>query len=116
MGEQIKVHVLRSVPVSDDGITARHIVAGTEDEVPAGLYIGLLREGYVRAPDGAHAIRAAEPEAPVAPPPKPSADDDLEVKHVGRGKWFIVRGEERVQGPFDGRDEAEAALKTGAVA
>lgn len=116
MGEQIKVHVLRSVPVSEDGITARHIVAGTEDEVPAGLYLGLRREGYVRGLDGDASGRADKLSPPETQALPTAAGSELEVRHVGRGKWFIVRGEDRVQGPFDGRDEAEAALKTGAAA
>lgn len=98
MGEQVKVRVLRSVPVSDDGIHARQILAGTEDHVPSGLYIGLFRERYVDPLDAPVALPAVEPAEP------------LEVKHVGRGKWYVVRGEERVKGPFADKDDAEAAL------
>lgn len=104
MAEQIRVRVLRSVPVSDDGIRARQIVAGTEDEIPAGLYIGLFRERYVDPLEATEVVAA-----PVAEPDlEPS--EGLEVKHVGRGKWYVVRGDDRVKGPFDDKDDAEVAL------
>lgn len=35
----------------------------------------------------------------------------LEPKHVGRGVWWLVRGDERVKGPFDSKDDAVAALE-----
>lgn len=104
MAEQVRVRVLRSVPVSEDGIRARQIVAGTDDVVPAGLYIGLFRERYVDPLEATEAVAV-----PVAEPTlEPS--EQLEVKHVGRGKWYVVRGEDRVKGPFDDKDDAEAAL------
>ncbi|MCS0501616.1 hypothetical protein [Ancylobacter mangrovi] len=50
MAEQVKVRVLRTVPVSDDGIRSRQLVKGTVDVVPAGLFDGLKAEGYVDEP------------------------------------------------------------------
>jgi hypothetical protein len=44
-----EVTVLRTVPVSDDGITTRTIVAGTDDKVASDLFPGLEAEGYVTA-------------------------------------------------------------------
>lgn len=52
MAEQVKVWVLRNVPVSDDGIHSRPLVRDTEDTVPAELLEGLKHEGYVRLADG----------------------------------------------------------------
>lgn len=49
--------------------------------------------------DGNSAGPAAAPEAP------------LELKHVGRGVWWLVRGEARVKGPFDSKEDAVAALE-----
>ncbi|WP_029002729.1 hypothetical protein [Azorhizobium doebereinerae] len=43
----------------------------------------------------------AEPGAPEG--------DDLVVKHAGGGRWWLVRGEDRVKGPFASKAEAEAA-------
>lgn len=114
MGEQVKVRVLRSVPVSDDGITSRQIVAGTDDEVPTGLYIGLFRERYVDPLDGSEVVAAPADEpvtdAPVVEPVVAAPAEGLEVRHAGRGKWYVVRGDDRVAGPFDGKEAAEAAL------
>lgn len=42
-----EVEVLRSFPVSDDGITIRQMVAGDRGLVPADLVPGLVAEGYV---------------------------------------------------------------------
>lgn len=47
MKPSIEVTVLRSVPVSEDGVTTREIVKGTTDTVPADLFPGLEAEGYV---------------------------------------------------------------------
>lgn len=52
MAEQVKVSVLRNVPVSDDGIRSRMLVRDTDDTVPADLFEGLRNEGYVRRADG----------------------------------------------------------------
>lgn len=49
--------------------------------------------------DGNSASPASAPEPP------------LEPKHVGRGTWWLVRGEARVKGPFDSKEDAVAALE-----
>lgn len=58
MKQQIAVLVLRTVPVSDDGIRTREIVAGTHDFIPEDTAPGLIKEGYVEIVD-----------EPIAPPP-----------------------------------------------
>lgn len=47
MKPMTEVTVLRTVPVSDDGITIRTIVAGTNDVVASDLVPGLKAEGYI---------------------------------------------------------------------
>ncbi len=47
MKPMTKVMVLRTVPVSDDGVTTRTIVAGTTDVVASDLFPGLKAEAYV---------------------------------------------------------------------
>jgi len=47
MVDLVKVKILRTVPVSEDGITTRQVIAGTEDTVPADALAGLKAEGYV---------------------------------------------------------------------
>jgi hypothetical protein len=49
MKPMTEVAVLRTVPVSDDGITIRMIKAGTQDRVASDLFPGLEAEGYVTA-------------------------------------------------------------------
>jgi hypothetical protein len=55
MKPMTEVTVLRTVPVSDDGITLREIVKGTTDQVLSELFDGLKAEGYVVAVDDAPA-------------------------------------------------------------
>jgi len=95
MSEQVHVRVLRSVPVSDDGIHSRDIIAGTDDTVPAGLLDGLAAEGYVEK---------------VAPPSASDRDPErtpLEARQASRGKWYLHRGDELIEGPFSSRAAAE---------
>ena len=47
MKPMTEVMVLRTVPVSENGITLRVIVKGTVDQVPNELFEGLKAEGYV---------------------------------------------------------------------
>lgn len=64
MTEMKEVHVLCSVPLSDDGIQLRKLVKGTTDEVPAHLFAGLRAAGFVCEPDKAPTLSVtAEPEA-----------------------------------------------------
>jgi len=49
MKPMTEVTVLRTVPVSDDGITTRTIVAGTTDVVASDIFPGLEAEAYVAA-------------------------------------------------------------------
>lgn len=47
--DMVKVTVLRSVPVSDDGIRLRDLVKGTDDVVRSDQFEGLRAEGYLVA-------------------------------------------------------------------
>lgn len=60
----VTVSVLRSVKVSDDGITNRWIIAGTDDAVPADAVDGLEAEGYVSR--GKEKVPMASSEPPSA--------------------------------------------------
>lgn len=52
---------------------------------------------------------ASEP--PLAPPQPPAATaEDLEVKHVGRGKYAVYRGDDRLTDDPLTKEEAEAEL------
>lgn len=61
MKPMTEVAVLRTVPVSDDGITLRTIVAGTDDRVASDLFPGLEAEGYVAALGATAPAKAAAP-------------------------------------------------------
>lgn len=97
MSEQVHVRVLRSVPVSDDGVHSRDIIAGTDDTVPAELLDGLVAEEYVEE---------AAPPSVSAPAPDPDRTP-LEARQASRGKWYLHRGDERIEGPFSSRAAAE---------
>lgn len=47
--DMVKVTVLRSVPVSDDGIRLRELLKGTDDVVRSDQFEGLRAEGYLVA-------------------------------------------------------------------
>lgn len=65
MKPMTEVTVLRTVPVSDDGITTRTIVAGTSDVVASDLFPGLKAEGYVT--DAEPPADAEENKGPIIP-------------------------------------------------
>ncbi|MDI4664539.1 hypothetical protein K9U40_09400 [Xanthobacter autotrophicus] len=68
MTEMKEVHVLCSVPLSDDGIQLRKLVKGTSDEVPAHLFAGLKAAGFVCEPDHAPTFSGAAGPEPAAKP------------------------------------------------
>lgn len=43
-----------------------------------------------------------------APDPHTPAEE-IQAKHVGRGKWCLVQGQTRISGPFMSKEAAEAA-------
>lgn len=81
MKQMTAVLVLRTVPVSDDGITTRDIVKGTVDHVLSELFDGLKAEGYVTE---------AEPPFPADGEPLIPADwRDLHfMKQISLAKQF----------------------------
>ena len=58
---QVEVEVLKSVKVSDDGITSRWIIAGKTDTIPDAALAGLEAEGYVALPGSGVERTAATP-------------------------------------------------------
>lgn len=103
----VTVSVLRSVKVSDDGITNRWIIAGTDDAVPADAVDGLEAEGYVSR--GKEKVPMAS--SKLAPPPaeevKPAA---LSVGKDKFGRWAVYRDGVRIT-KSGSEDAARAALQ-----
>lgn len=87
--------------LSRDGIRIERVKAGSVEEIPDALFSGLEAAGYVSGHNQA-APAAAQESAE-------EGDLDLVVKHAGGGRWWLVRGDERVKGPFPSKAEAEAA-------
>lgn len=67
MKPMTEVSVLRTVAVSDDGITLRTIVKGTTDKVPSELFDALQAEGYVADVGDAPATPLGADGKPVLP-------------------------------------------------
>ncbi|MBS9476233.1 hypothetical protein [Ancylobacter radicis] len=70
--DMVKVTVLRSVPVSDDGIRLRDLVEGTDDVVRSDQFEDLRAEGYLvaageDAPTPQLVTIPSDPQAMVAP-------------------------------------------------
>lgn len=153
--------VLKPFPWSADGIKVEHLSAKDERDFQSGVYIGLLRAGYISAPVDQAGYGAAEHQAQDGAPENGSAagapetkegegavalpgseqtgadgstgqgDGDaggsegqtgsgaaetgdlggeITIKHVGRGKYALFRGEERLtEEPLE-KDEAETEL------
>lgn len=74
--------------------------SGTEGEA------GALQEGNGE-PSSDQSANSESTSSVTAATPEPP----LEPKHVGRGTWWLVRGEARVKGPFDSKEDAVAALE-----
>lgn len=113
MADQIQVHVLRTVLVSDDGIRTREIIAGTDDTVPAGTFDGLEAEGYVTA------ANVATPPTPPAVADQPAVNwDDLQAMKVAElvalaGERMIVLGEARKKSEIIEAIVSAAATRAG---
>lgn len=67
---------------------------------------GALQEGN-GAPSSDQSTNSESTSSGTVATPEPP----LEPKHVGRGTWWLVRGEARVKGPFDSKEDAVAALE-----
>lgn len=83
----------------------RHI-AVVEDEDHIGRFLS-ISEGYrIAKKVGAGEILAKS----IVKPKEPGSVGDLTIKHIGRGKFAIMRGDDRVS-EHDSKDEANAALE-----
>lgn len=95
----VKGVVLKPFGFSVDGINIRHYEPGDKVEIFDAIAKGLLAEGFMRLAD--------EPAASVQ---TKVGEGELSVRHIGRGKYGVFRGEQRLtDNPLD-KDEAEAAL------
>ncbi len=93
--------VRMSFPLSRDGIKVELVKVGAVEEIPDALFPGLEAAGFVTSSD--HDALSPDTER------EPAAAEDLRVKHAGGGRWWLVRGDDRIRGPFGSKAEAEAA-------
>jgi hypothetical protein len=132
----MKATIKKDFDYSADGIEIVRLIAGETYMIRPDLFPGLLAAGFianegerpapakkpVRAAPEAPVVAAGEPElpAPVIPNADPldalealEAGDSAEkpvVRHIGRGKYAIFNGDERLTADALTKDEAEAAL------
>lgn len=124
----MKATIKRDFDYSPDGIRLVRLLAGETHDIRADLFDGLLAAGYIAAGEAPVRAKAArETPAPVAdkpsgPDPITSPSDPLDaldaleqgeeaaVRHIGRGKYAIFRGDERLTDDAMTKPEAEAAL------
>lgn len=85
--------------MSDSSVEVTRRFFGVED---GKVYPRMIEVGETVTSELATAAIAGGHAAEQGPP-------ELAAKHVGNGKWFLVRGAERVLGPFDSKEAAEAA-------
>lgn len=116
MKKQIAVRVLRTVPVSDDGIRTREIVAGTNDFIPEDTAPGLVKEGYVEVDDAPPAPTPStpitEPTAPLAPP-APTVD----LSAMTKAELLAFAGEKEIDiSAAKNKAEAVALIEAGLAA
>lgn len=106
--------IKKPFPYAHDGIHVEELAAGSRREIADGVFDGLEAAGYVEAPK-------PEAIAPIAPPAEEetSASEEetsspesaeLSVRHIGRGKYGVFRGDERLTFDAMTKDEADAAL------
>lgn len=108
----MRATVMQPFPLSRDGINIERLEEGAVEDIPDALFSGLNAAGFVAeaplTPDQVrdHVRLSALPGDDVAPPVQ---HEDLIAKHVGRGVWWLFSGPERMRGPFDSKEAAEAA-------
>jgi hypothetical protein len=113
------VKVLKPFPCARDplGLTTALLNAGEIHEVRDDLVSGLRKAGFVGDVPEA---RSGEPPAPPAAEEGVSAgqemtedappNGELALRHIGRGKFAVYRGDERLTPEPLSKDEAGAAL------
>lgn len=131
----MKATVKQDFDYSHDGIRLVRLKAGETHAIRPDIFPGLLaagliaEEGAAPATSGSNGPKvkeapqpaAIEPEAPAAINPPAEAIDALDaletaeqeapmVRHIGRGKYSIFRGDERLTADAMTKEEAEAAL------
>ena len=110
---QIEVAVLKTVKVSDDGISNRTITAGTTDMVPEDAVDGLIAEGYVAklgetVAAGAEHLETREfaAEETIA-----AVAAGLDVRKDKFGRWAVYR--DGVRATKSGSEDAARAALAG---
>lgn len=110
----MKAVILKPFAYSVDGLTSKNLERGAVVDIRDDIAAGLMAEGFIRkesapaavehpAPAPHHAAHHAHEETRVG-------GDDLHVKHIGRGKFDLFLGHERLTHDAMTREEAEAAL------
>jgi hypothetical protein len=100
----MRVRILKSFPFYQNGNTRREAVAGHDEDIPDALVDGLSAAGYVeKASLPAMALAVALPNERHRGAP-------LSVRHIGRGKYDVFSGDERVTHEAMGKEAAEEAL------
>lgn len=97
-----KARVLKPFGYSVDGLHITEYKPGDVGEFFDAIADGLIQEGHIKIIDG------SSPQPPVIE--TKVGDGELHVKHIGRGKYAVYRGSERLTHDPLEKDEAESAL------
>ena len=107
----MQVEILRAFTCSREGGSV-DLKPGDAFDIPDRLGDRLAAAGYVRAVEPA--IPPSKPENRTDDPP---GDDDaqvqagdLSVRHIGRGRWAVFRGEDRLTNDAMTKDAAIATM------
>lgn len=103
----MRAKVLKAFSYSADGLRLQPLSPGDVLDIADDMALGLMVEGFID-----EAV-----ETPPPPPPAPErryehhpAHEGLHIKHIGRGKYAVMRGDERLTHDPLEKDEAESAL------
>lgn len=112
----MKAVVLKPFNFSVDGLRSVSVTKGDVIDIPDQIFAGLRSERFIDAhgAPAAPAPRPVEPIAPAAPvaPPQETkvSEGRLHLRHIGRGKYGVFRGETRLTHDPLEKHEAESAL------
>lgn len=98
----MRAKVIKRFGYSHNGIDIKELAPGAIEDFHDRHIPGLVAAGYLSLIDAANA-----PSTAVA---AEQADDDLTVKHIGRGRYAVFSGDTRLTEDALDKDEAEAAL------
>lgn len=124
----MKATIKQDFDYSPDGVRLVRLLAGETHDIRADIFDGLLAAGFLSAAEAPvktkpaperPAVAAGEPNdpGPITSPSDPldaldalERAEDATVRHIGRGKYAIFRGDERITDDAMTKEQAEAAL------